>query len=1058
MAPAYPVHLFKAKSLPKSQEEPHPGSCSSPHNPPYVLRWNTETRTATERLETGSLDHGFSVGDRIISEDFARLSFHIDDAYLSYLTISIQDPKQARSDPKWPACIRVSGEACRMIHLRQIDKSLYEQITPDPNPQAEEQFLLISLDCRPGHLSSERLFVEECDPNLEDVKQAFANTTRFCIVLRVRSPSAFRDHLSRLMARFSSDEKTDPVNTWLRRLSEGPKMRPFQLMPEAQMPRQRLHATNPPTFSSPYRSAFFSWHDYAATMGFGAKIEWDLTEKDKSVAFRSPLVFIELQKGGSRNHCAIFKVPKSQDENFTPGDKASAYLPSDTSNRPMEDSSCSASASFSPNDDKLEFARPPCRRTWDLGIVAPMFSAPKGVVFARLERRWDKKKARFTDENQYQYPVITQGDIPPDAGIVWLLKQAKTFAMITPDIRHSSFCYVFEALKELHRYPPKASMRQATREVLIAKSFEAIPKYDIYRPIEDISHASEDNLELNESQKGAIRLARAAPAGFVICHGGPGTGKTHFVVQAVKPFLLDWTKRHRILLTAAGNRGADSIAKALSRELQQLVKDGKTYEHDYVLRLHSIKTEREIALSEAETSRQRILKDRLSKKIESKTKPNLQPQGLAQASAIFDHCQAFSKFRFEGINDERVRLVNLSAGRKMLQIAGVEDGGSLEDSLKFAGFYDLYHKYRKGEDFSDEMRRELDEQTDELLAYAIQNATGICATIGGAADSFVTKNYDSAELVVIDEAARVPEYLMWPLLASYPNAIGKVLVGDPDQLRPVVEEDLQKNKKNENVKNPFRAQLEISLQERLQAAGFKCTFFDEQYRAVPEIAEIYSKACYASRLTSHPSTDVQHRPLAQAILEHNIKQYGIHKNVLFYDIPNAMERRLNRKPKVCLEYATVVVKILEDLLKTGFGSEGLPCTIAVLTPYKAQEKILRIAMSKMACAANVSLETVDRVQGNEYDVCIVDPVSVDRPGFLTKNRLNVMFSRARHGLYVVGNYTAWSSMWRSDSLMLRKFATELAKHKKKWDPKVSLCSDFCKPELIEVDESSDDSD
>src|SRR6202012_1203469 len=95
-------------------------------------------------------------------------------------------------------------------------------------------------------------------------------------------------------------------------------------------------------------------------------------------------------------------------------------------------------------------------------------------------------------------------------------------------------------------------------------------------------------------------------AGFVLCHGGPGTGKTHFVIQAVRPFFLD-AKRHRILLTGATNSSVDSTALGLREQLESMITGSGSALRQYIVRLHSIKTEMSIILREAKLARQRNL-------------------------------------------------------------------------------------------------------------------------------------------------------------------------------------------------------------------------------------------------------------------------------------------------------------------------------------------------------------------------------------------------------------------------------------------------------------------
>jgi hypothetical protein len=77
---------------------------------------------------------------------------------------------------------------------------------------------------------------------------------------------------------------------------------------------------------------------------------------------------------------------------------------------------------------------------------------------------------------------------------------------------------------------------------------------------------------------------------------------------------------------------------------------------------------------------------------------------------------------------------------------------------------------------------------------------------------------------------------------------------------------------------------------------------------------------------------------------------------------------------------------------------------------------------------------------------LADPVIVStRPFFLTKNRLNVLFSRARQGLYVVGSSAKWSCMRENDSPYLQAFMKELGQYRITWTPGNALRSEFINP-------------
>ena len=87
-------------------------------------------------------------------------------------------------------------------------------------------------------------------------------------------------------------------------------------------------------------------------------------------------------------------------------------------------------------------------------------------------------------------------------------------------------------------------------------------------------------------------------------------------------------------------------------------------------------------------------------------------------------------------------------------------------------------------------------------------------------------------------------------------------------------------------------------------------------------------------------------------------------------------------------------------------------------------------------AADIVIETVDKIQGMEYDIVIIDPVVTDNPGFLDLRRLNVLFSRARCGLYVVASHSRWKTMfsdpWSSKgrAYPLKQFAAQLERYSK----------------------------
>jgi hypothetical protein len=138
------------------------------------------------------------------------------------------------------------------------------------------------------------------------------------------------------------------------------------------------------------------------------------------------------------------------------------------------------------------------------------------------------------------------------------------------------------------------------------------------------------------------------------------------------------------------------------------------------------------------------------------------------------------------------------------------------------------------------------------------------------------------------------------------------------------------------------------------------------------------------------------------------------------------------------------VKVVLDELKafvdwavTHPRRDGKPWDVAVLTFYRAQEKLLRDELQKLSrargntrnfklpaggSAVQVTLCTVDRFQGHEADLVLLSFVKSGTVGFLNSpNRLNVALTRARYQLVLIGHRAFFASQ-RHQSDLLRSLA------------------------------------
>jgi superfamily I DNA and/or RNA helicase len=147
-------------------------------------------------------------------------------------------------------------------------------------------------------------------------------------------------------------------------------------------------------------------------------------------------------------------------------------------------------------------------------------------------------------------------------------------------------------------------------------------------------------------------------------------------------------------------------------------------------------------------------------------------------------------------------------------------------------------------------------QMKQLAKITVSRAEVIACTLATASTPIITASYGFAEGLIIDEAARVSEPMMWPIMDKYSTLNWKILVGDPNQLPPVI--------KSGPSDNPFTHQLRLSQMQRLRMAGAATAFLPEQARALPQIADAYNKVIYENKQT-HIAQNRAHLPTAGLI-------------------------------------------------------------------------------------------------------------------------------------------------------------------------------------------------
>jgi hypothetical protein len=309
----------------------------------------------------------------------------------------------------------------------------------------------------------------------------------------------------------------------------------------------------------------------------------------------------------------------------------------------------------------------------------------------------------------------------------------------------------------------------------------------------------------------------------------------------------------------------------------------------------------------------------------------------------------------------------------------------------------------------------------------LQDASIIGATTSGAAKYRDILSEVSPGVLMVEEAGEVLEsHVLTSLSSESFDGLSKntkhlILIGDHKQLRPKV--DTYKLTKVSGA----GYDLDVSLFERLILRGLQSSCLATQHRMRPTISAFVRAQTYPY-LVDHDS--VFKFP--------NIR--GVCENVVFIDHDNledAQERDSLDAKRVSTTKSNqfesdLCVEIVRYLLLQGYS----PDRIVVLTPYLGQlSKIIRTMRKELGdvhayiseqdlenfegeeqdeleeatktLANTVRCSSVDNYQGEENDIVIASLVRCNKGGsigFLKEpQRINVLLSRARHGMFIVGS-------------------------------------------------------
>ncbi|KAJ3578079.1 hypothetical protein NPX13_g2489 [Xylaria arbuscula] len=348
--------------------------------------------------------------------------------------------------------------------------------------------------------------------------------------------------------------------------------------------------------------------------------------------------------------------------------------------------------------------------------------------------------------------------------------------------------------------------------------------------------------------------------------------------------------------------------------------------------------------------------------------------------------------------------------------------------------------------------------TKEQRNHVIQEVDLRClssADVIGVTTTGLARNLDllrrlRCKVLLCEEAGEVLE--AHNLTALLPSIEHCILIGDQLQLRPQIQNyDL-------SSANPRGVQysLDVSLFERLVNPPregdqkLPCDTLQTQRRMHPSISNLVRQTLYPLLVDDRAVAEYPevvgmkkrmfwlHHTIPEDRAQQQDPTSTSHTNSFEVDMTVALVQHLVRQGTYAPDDIAVITpylgqlhrlrRALQSLFQISFGERDLEDLAALDASNVGESEEAGAALrttTQTTLLQSVRLATVDNFQGEEAKVVVISLVRSNnerRYGFLsTSNRINVLVSRAKHGMYLIGNKDTYEpiSMWAQIITMLR---------------------------------------
>ncbi|OLP77490.1 NFX1-type zinc finger-containing protein 1 [Symbiodinium microadriaticum] len=306
-------------------------------------------------------------------------------------------------------------------------------------------------------------------------------------------------------------------------------------------------------------------------------------------------------------------------------------------------------------------------------------------------------------------------------------------------------------------------------------------------------------------------------------------------------------------------------------------------------------------------------------------------------------------------------------------------------------------------------RRRLHEAEVRASARVYENKSVIGGTIVGCISRLEAIRSTNPFAIVVEEASEVLEPLLFSCFCQ--STLKLEMIGDHLQLQPSIMQKFAFERVNSVNVSMFERLIRAPEDHRVPSAVLKtqrrmrshiCDLTREYYESIVAIED--HEVCSTRRIPGS---------LAKQSAGKGREVPGVQSNIFLWTHSGSQGKADVGMSKVNRQEADMAVWLAYYLVQCGVPKTS----IVILTPYKGQlmlmRKLLFADQSEEKLLSRdwdntdqIRLSTVDRFQGDEADIVIASLVVDEHsrtPFVKLVNRMIVLLSRARLGMYILGN-------------------------------------------------------